>query len=221
MNHETATPYCRWTDQQNGNHLEMDNVTDKKDNPFEEPIEFDIETAEEKAEDNAERAASETADESQLAQEPDSALAQAEEEVAKHREAMLRMQAEMENLRKRLNRDLERSRKFALERIMKDLLQVWDSLERGLEVDAESLSVESLVEGQELTLRMLEKVMQDHGLVIIDPAGQPFDPELHEAMTVLPAADVEENTVIEVLQKGFLLHDRLVRPAMVVVSGKA
>jgi molecular chaperone GrpE len=67
---------------------------------------------------------------------------------------------------------------------------------------------------------MLEKVMQDHDLEIIDPAGQPFDPELHQAMTVLPAADVDENTVIEVLQKGFMLHDRLIRPAMVVVSGK-
>jgi molecular chaperone GrpE len=184
--------------------LETENVTDKKDNPFEEPIEFDIETN----------------DETEVVEELDSELAQAEEEIAKHREAMLRMQAEMENLRKRLIRDLEKSRKLALEKIMKDLLQVWDSLERGLEVDAQSLTVESLVEGQELTLKMLEKVMQDHDLEIIDPAGQPFDPELHQAMTVLPAADVNENTVIEVLQKGFMLHDRLIRPAMVVVSGK-
>jgi molecular chaperone GrpE len=190
------------------NHLETENVTDKKDNPFEEPIEFDVETNEG------------TKEESEIVEELDSELAQAEEEIAKHREAMLRMQAEMENLRKRLNRDLERSRKLALERIMKDLLQVWDSLERGLEVDAQSLSVESLVEGQGLTLKMLEKVMQDHDLQIIDPDGQPFDPELHEAMTVLPSEDVEENTVIEVLQKGFILHDRLIRPAMVVVSGK-
>jgi molecular chaperone GrpE len=185
--------------------LETDNVTDKKDNPFEEPVEFDIDTNEE----------------NEVVKEIDSELAQAEEELAKHREAMLRMQAEMENLRKRLIRDQERSRKFALEKIMKDLLQVWDSMERGLEVDSESLTVESLVEGQKLTLRMLEKVMQDHDLEIIDPEGQPFDPELHQAMTVLPSADVPENTVIEVLQKGFLLHDRLIRPAMVVVSGTA
>lgn len=185
------------------NHLETENVTDKKDNPFEEPIEFDIET-------NGEE---------EVAEELDSELARAEEELARHREAMLRMQAETENLRKRLTRDLERSRKFALEKIMKDLLQVWDSMERGLEVDTESLSVKSLVEGQQLTLKMLEKVMQEHDLEIIDPAGQPFDPELHQAMTVLPAADVDENTVIEVLQKGFMLHDRLIRPAMVVVSG--
>ncbi len=191
------------------NHLETENVTDKKDNPFEEPIEFDIETNDE-----------ETNEGEEIAEELDSELARAEEELARHREAMLRMQAETENLRKRLTRDLERSRKFALEKIMKDLLQVWDSMERGLEVDAQSLSVESLIEGQQLTLKMLEKVMQDHDLQIIDPAGQPFDPELHQAMTVLPAEDLDENTVIEVLQKGFMLHDRLIRPAMVVVSGK-
>jgi len=179
-------------------------VTEMKENPFEEPVEFDVESAEqtEDPENN------------------ESALARAEEELAKHREAMLRMQAEMDNLRKRLMRDLERSRKLALETIMKDLLQVWDSLERGLEASGESVTVESLVEGQELTLKMLEKVMQNHNLEIIDPLGKPFNPELHEAVTVLPAADVEENTVIEVLQKGFRLHERLIRPAMVIVSRK-
>jgi len=180
-------------------------VTDIKENPFEEPVEFDVGSAE-------------------LAEGPendDSALARAEEDLAKHREAMLRMQAEMDNLRKRLMRDLERSRKLALETIMKDLLQVWDSLERGLEATGESLTIESLVEGQELTLKMLEKVMQGHKLEIIDPIGQRFNPEFHEAVTVLPSAEVEENTVIEVLQKGFRLHERLIRPAMVVVSRKS
>lgn len=187
-------------------------MTDTKENPFEEPIEVEIET-------NGQAGNPEEADPER--DESSEKLAEAEQELSRHREAMLRMQAEMENLRKRLMRDLDRSRKLALEKIMKDLLQVWDSLERGLEVDSESLTVESLLEGQELTLRMLEKVMQDHDLQIIDPMGQPFDPELHQAMTVLPSADVPENTVLEVLQKGFSLHDRLVRPAMVVVSGKA
>jgi molecular chaperone GrpE len=182
--------------------VETEIVTDMKENPFEEPMEFDVESAEQ-AEDSKNN---------------DSALARAEEDLAKHREAMLRMQAEMDNLRKRLMRDLERSRKLALETIMKDLLQVWDSLERGLGVTGESPTIESLVEGQELTLKMLEKVMQGHNLEVIDPLGQPFNPEFHEAVTVLPSADVEENTVIEVLQKGFRLHERLIRPAMVVVS---
>lgn len=146
------------------------------------------------------------------------ALAAADQELAAHREAMLRMQAEMENLRKRLIRDLEKSRKFALEGVMKDLLQVRDSLERGLQMIDESTSVESLKAGKELTLKMLSKVMADHGLEVVDPAGEAFNPEFHEAVTLVPAADRPENTVIEVLQKGFKLHDRLLRPAMVVVS---
>jgi molecular chaperone GrpE len=148
-------------------------------------------------------------------------LATAQEELARHRDAMLRMQAEMENLRKRLQREVDKSRKFALERIMKDLLQVRDSMERGLEMADASATVESLIEGEELTLKMLVKVMEEHGLEVVDPAGEPFDPELHEAMTVIPSKDVAENTVLEVLQKGFKLHDRLIRPARVIVSGKA
>ncbi|MBT8040069.1 MAG: nucleotide exchange factor GrpE [Xanthomonadales bacterium] len=145
---------------------------------------------------------------------------EAQEEIGRLREAMLRMQAETENTRKRLTRELERSRKLALERIMKDLIQVRDTLERGLEVDPESASVQSLLEGQQLTLKMFNKVLEDHDLEVIDPLGEAFDPELHEAMTVLPSADQDENTVLEVLQKGYRLHDRLVRPAMVVVSRK-
>ena len=180
-------------------------MTEMKENPFEEPVEIEVESAEQ-------------AEDPENPENTDSALARAEEDLAKHREAMLRMQAEMDNLRKRLMRDLERSRKLALEGIMKDLLQVWDSLERGLGVSGESVTIESLVEGQELTMKILEKVMQDHNLELIDPLGQPFNPEFHEAVTVLPSADVEENTVIEVLQKGFRLHERLIRPAMVVVS---
>lgn len=149
------------------------------------------------------------------------ALADTQAELARHKEAMLRMQAEMENLRKRMQRDTEKSRKFALERIMKDLLQVRDSMERGLDMADGSATVESLLEGEKLTLKMLAKVMQDHGLEVIDPAGEPFDPELHEAMTVMPSDAVVENTVLEVLQKGFKLHERLIRPARVIVSGKA
>ena len=146
------------------------------------------------------------------------ALSSAENELSLHREAMLRMQAEMDNLRKRLIRDLEKSRRFALEDILKDLLQVRDSLERGLELAGPSSTPESLIEGKQLTLKMLNKVMSDHGLEIIDPVGQPFDPEYHQAMTMQPSDQHDENTVLEVLQKGYKLHDRLVRPAMVIVS---
>jgi molecular chaperone GrpE len=200
-------------------------VTAKRDNPFEEPVEIEVEQAGQGA--PGDEGAPEDGDGSDASMgtaenrdEPGDALARAEADLARHREAMLRMQAEMENMRKRLTRDLERSRKRALEEILRDLLQVRDSLERGLEMDADSVTVESLREGQALTLKMLDKVMQDHRLETIDPAGEIFDPELHEAMTVLPSPDHEENTVIEVLQKGFRLHDRLIRPARVVVSRK-
>jgi molecular chaperone GrpE len=150
----------------------------------------------------------------------EAALEEAHAELDRHREAVLRMQAETENQSKRMEREAEKSRKFALEGIMKDLLQVRDSLERGLEVGEEAATVEKLREGKALTLKMLSKVLQDHGLEVIDPVGEPFNPELHEAMTMAPSADHEDNTVLEVLQKGYKLHDRLVRPAMVVVSRK-
>lgn len=149
------------------------------------------------------------------------ALSAAEAELSLHRDAMLRMQAEMENLRKRLIRDLEKSRKFALEGVMKDLLQVRDSLERGIETVDSNTPVETLKAGKELTLKMLNKVMSDHGLELIDPKGEVFNPELHQAVSLLPSEEHDENTIIDVLQKGFRLHDRLIRPAMVVVSSKA
>ena len=191
-------------------------MTRNKDNIFEEPVEIEIEQP--GSQDGPDEAA-EDAGQVEDAVGGD-ALARVEADLARHKEAMLRMQAETENVRKRLQRELERSRKLALERVMKDLLQVRDSMERGLEIDPESATVESLLEGQELTLKMLSKVMEDNHLEVIDPAGEPFDPEVHEAMTVLPSADHEENTVLEVIQKGFRLHDRLIRPAMVVVSRK-
>lgn len=148
------------------------------------------------------------------------AVRAAQEELLQHRDAMLRMQAEMENLRKRLIRDQERARKFALENIMKDLLQVRDSLERGLQVAPESATVESLREGEDLTLKQLNKLLEDHGLELINPQGESFNPEWHQAVALMPSQDVPENTVLEVMQKGFRLHERLLRPAMVVVAKK-
>ena len=185
----------------------------KDQNAFEEPVEIEVGT------DDREAPAVDEADVTVDFSQPEENL-EVQEELGRMREAMLRMQAETENTRKRLTRELERSRKLALERIMKDLLQVRDSLERGLETDPELATAESVLEGQKLTLKMLSKVLEDHHLEEIDPIGQPFDPELHEAMTVIPSADHDENTVIEVLQKGYRLHERLVRPAMVVVSRK-
>ncbi len=142
-------------------------------------------------------------------------------EAVEAREDMLRMQADMENLRKRLVREHEKSRMRTLERFMNDLLPVRDSLERGLEAASDpAATVEALTEGKQLIMKMLSKAMGDHGLKTIDPLGEPFDPEMHEAMTMLTSDQLDENTVIDVIEKGYLLHDRLIRPAKVVVSRK-
>ncbi len=195
-------------------------MADNKQNPFKQAVEIEVEqVADPGSGDESVEAPVEDVVEDELLQ-MEQALIKAEEELVTHRDAMLRMQAEMDNLRKRLIRDLEKSRKFALERIMKDILQVRDSLELGLETDSGSATAEQLREGQALTFKMLDKVLKDHDLELIDPAGKAFDPELHQAMTVLPSEEFEDNSVMEVLQKGFKLHDRLIRPAMVVVSRK-
>ena len=195
-------------------------MADKKQNSIEQAAETDVEQANgpDTNDELVEAPVEEVVDDE--LQQMEEALKKAEEELVMHRDAMLRMQAEMENLRKRLIRDLEKSRKLALERIMKDLLQVRDSLELGLETDSESATAEHLREGQALTFKMLDKVLQDHDLELIDPVGAAFNPDFHQAMTVLPSEEFEENSVMEVLQKGFKLHDRLIRPAMVVVSRK-
>jgi len=142
-------------------------------------------------------------------------------EAVEARQDMLRMQADMDNLRKRLVREHEKTRLRTLERFMNDLLPVRDSLERGLDAANDpAASVEALIEGKQLIMKMLTKAMGDHGLKTIDPVGEAFDPEKHEAMTMLTSDEFDENTVIDVIEKGYQLHDRLIRPAKVVVSRK-
>jgi len=151
----------------------------------------------------------------------EAALDTARFEAVEAKEDMLRMQADMENLRKRLVREHEKGRRRTLERFMSDLLPVRDSLERGLDAAEDpAATVQALKEGKQLIMRMLTKAMGDHGLQTIDPVGEAFDPEKHEAMTMLPSAEHDENTVMEVIEKGYQLHDRLIRPAKVVVSRK-
>ena len=188
----------------------------------------DDEKMTENTEDVRDEQLDETPDETE--QEPDSMdpvekleseLQAARLEAAEARQDMLRMQADMENLRKRLVREHENSRLRTLERFMSDLLPVRDSLERGLEAASDpAATVEALTEGKQLIMKMLTKAMSDHGLKTIDPSGEPFDPEKHEAMTMLTVDQFDENTVIEVIEKGYQLHDRLIRPAKVVVSRK-
>jgi len=151
----------------------------------------------------------------------ESELQAARLEAVEARQDMLRMQADMDNLRKRLIREHEKTRLRTLERFMGDLLPVRDSLERGLEAAADpTVTVEALTEGKQLIMKMLTKAMSDNGLKTIDPVGEVFDPEKHEAMTMFPSEQHDENTVIDVMEKGYQLHDRLIRPAKVVVSRK-
>lgn len=145
-------------------------------------------------------------------------LEDAQATAQRHFDDLLRVRAEMENLRKRNLREVEKARKFGIERFATDLLLVSDSLEQGLAATDDS-SVGQLREGMELTLKMLDKVLKDHGIEVIDPLNQPFDPELHEAMSMVPGgAEHEPDTVMTVVQKGYLLNERLIRPARVVVA---
>ena len=147
------------------------------------------------------------------------ALAEARRAAQANLDRALRAQAELENVRRRVERDLQNAHKFALERFVSELLPVKDSLERGLSASTEKgASVESIAEGAELTLRMLEQAMEKFGITVVDPADEPFNPEFHQAMTMQQSDTAESGTVLTVVQKGYLLNERLVRPAMVIVA---
>lgn len=134
---------------------------------------------------------------------------------------LLRVRADMENLRRRAERDLENAHKYALERFVGELLPVQDSLEMGLvAASEETADIAKVREGLELTVKMMQSAVQKAGVREIDPQGEKFNPEMHQAMTTQENADLEPNTVVAVFQKGYLLNERLVRPAMVVVSKK-
>ncbi|MGA7802525.1 MAG: nucleotide exchange factor GrpE [Gammaproteobacteria bacterium] len=169
----------------------------------------------------AERPAAEGAQ----AQRPDDMellLEDARSKADEHWNQCLRLQAELENQRKRFERDLEQAHKFGLERILNELLPVKDSLEMGISAaSGENVEPAHLKEGSELTLKMLISALEKFGVKEVDPQGQRFDPQYHEAMSIQERTDVEPNTVVTVVQKGYTLNDRLLRPAMVIVSKAA
>ena len=147
------------------------------------------------------------------------ALEEANRQASDNWDRFMRAQAELDNVQKRNKRDLENVRKFALEKFVIELLAVRDSLEMGLaHTKDEDVDPDKLREGSELTLRMLMQVMEKFSVDEIDPAGEAFDPKVHEAVAMVPSAEVEPNSVLEVHQKGYLLNDRLIRPARVVVA---
>lgn len=154
---------------------------------------------------------------------PAALLEDARNKADEHWNLYLRTQAEMENLRKRAEKDLANAHKFALEKFVSELLPVKDSMEMGLAAanDSSDEAVNKLREGTELTIKMFQSVLEKFGVQEVDPMGEAFNPEKHQAMTMQESADAKPNTVIAVMQKGYMLNDRLVRPSMVVVSKAA
>ena len=184
----------------------------------EEALDEQVQAEEAAAPEESGDAAAEVAEPPPSAEERVSAL---EAEVAKRDDALLRLQAESDNARKRAQRDVENAHKFALERFIAALLPVRDSMEMGLRAVDDNTDVAKLREGAELTLKLMADVMAKFNVVQIDPEGEPFNPELHQAMSMVARDDLPPNTVVTVVQKGYTLNDRLVRPAMVMVSSQA
>jgi molecular chaperone GrpE len=164
---------------------------------------------------NEARAAAEPALDPSLG--PDAALAAAEAKAAENWNSYLRAVAEFDNFRKRMDREIDNARKYAIERFAQELVSVGDSLEAGISA-AVSNPGPALLEGAQGTLKQLYRAFDKAGIKVIDPVGQPFDPAWHEAMVAQESADQPANTVLAVIQKGYSLNGRLLRPARVIVS---
>ncbi|MFQ5470828.1 MAG: nucleotide exchange factor GrpE [Gammaproteobacteria bacterium] len=147
------------------------------------------------------------------------ALEEANARAEENWNQVLRAKAELENYRRRAQQDVEKARKFGLEKISNELLPVKDSLELGLTATENDVNdIEKLREGMELTLKLLTEAMEKVGIREVNPVNEKFDPEFHQAMSIQETGDVDPNTVVTVFQKGYLLNERLIRPAMVVVA---
>ncbi|MFT2112153.1 nucleotide exchange factor GrpE [Marinomonas sp. 2405UD68-3] len=151
----------------------------------------------------------------------DEQLSFALEEATKYKEAALRAQADVQNIRRRADLDIEKAHKFGLEKFAKEVIVVADNLERALSSTEKSEGEDLVREGVELTLKSLVETLSRFEVKAVDPHGEPFSPDFHQAITMVPNPDLEPNTVMDVIQKGYTLHGRLLRPAMVVVSSAA
>lgn len=192
---------------------ELDRVAEEETKTTETEDEAQVETPEAEGEATPEEAPEPTLEE---------VIAQLQDDLAGAQDAALRAQADAQNVQRRAEADVEKARKFALERFVGELLPVVDNLERALEAAAGGdEAVQSIAEGVELTLKSLIDVMGKFNVAVVDPEGEPFDPNLHQAMSMVENPEVEPNTVIAVMQKGYTLNERLVRPAMVMVSKAA
>jgi molecular chaperone GrpE len=151
----------------------------------------------------------------------ESQLAEKEAIIKEKEDEVLRVVAEGVNLQKRMQRDLDNTRKFSNDKIIKALVPVMDSFDKALEVigdDNCEVTIDAMIEGTQNTQKIFTKVLEENGIEILDPVGEVFDPEKHEAMSMVPSDEHEKNTIVNVFQKGYLLNGRVIRAAMVVVA---
>ena len=173
---------------------------------------------EQKTQKSASNKAKEELEDNSKIEDLESQLQEAQQSAKDNWDKLLRSQAEMENLKRRTTKDLENAHKFALDGFVKALLEVSDSLTMGIKsAKDEKATIETTTEGLELTMKVFNSTLEKFGVESINPVGEKFDPELHEAVTMVPMPDKKSNTVLEVIQTGFTLNGRLVRPALVIV----
>ena len=201
----------------------MNDETEKKQAEMEDIVEEVIESEVEQAPENAPDEAEQNNSVEPSTDEEPSASTEAnnDKEVKKLTEEIMRLRAEMDNMKKRNARELDNLRKYSLDKFAKALIPVADSLDKALEIsknDNCQVTAEQMIEGTEMTQKVFLKVLTDNGIEVLDPKGEKFNPEFHEAMTQVPNPDLDPNTIVDVFQKGYVLNGRLVRPAMVVVS---
>ncbi|WNC67465.1 nucleotide exchange factor GrpE [Thalassotalea nanhaiensis] len=196
-------------------------ATEAEVNTTEEQVveQNDVEQTEATAEVVEEEVVVELSAEQQKIAELEQALAAAQMTVADQKDSVIRAKAEVDNMRRRSAQEVDKAKKFALEKFAGEMLNVVDNLERGLAtIDAEAEEQKAIFEGVNLTLQGLSSGLEKFGVKAVDPQDQPFNPELHQAMSMQEVEGVEPNTVIAVMQKGYELNGRLIRPAMVMVS---
>ncbi|WP_026374601.1 nucleotide exchange factor GrpE [Aestuariibacter salexigens] len=183
------------------------------------PAQESVETAQTVENADAENAGAQDVSDIERIAELEAALAEANAKVEEQKDSVLRARADMENARRRAEAEVDKARKFALERFAGELLPVIDNLERALQVaNADDEVVKPLLEGVDLTLKSFVSTIDKFGLKVINPQGEAFNPELHQAMSMQESDEVAPNTVMAVMQKGYELNGRLLRPAMVMVS---
>lgn len=211
-------------DEQNIQAESSENSATNEEGNNQEPVTIESSDSQVKGDTHENITASQNNDEQEIdwkayADELETKLSAAEAKVDEQKDSVLRAIAEGENARRRADQEIDKARKFALEKFAKELLNVVDNLERAtLAADAENEAIKPLLEGIELTQKSFITTFENAGLKVIDPQGESFNPEQHQAMSMQETDEVPPNTVIAVMQKGYLLNERLLRPAMVMVS---